>query len=158
MDARTWALLVVAVLGCEAVGLIGSLATASSVQTWYPTLEKPGFTPPGWFIGATWTLLYAVMGVAVWRIWRYPSSHERSWALGLFGLQLALNAVWTPVFFGLRMPGLALVVILALVAALAATLWSFFRVDRAAGWLLVPYLAWASFATILNASIWWLNL
>lgn len=140
-----------------AAGAIGGWATAGSVDTWYPTLDKPAFTPPGSVISTVWTVLYVVMGVAAWRVWRRVGTAAEPGPLTLFGIQLALNAVWSLVFFGLQSPGGALVEVLALGAAVAATTLSFWRVDRWAGWLMVPYLAWVAFATVLNATIWWMN-
>lgn len=138
-------------------GTLGGWLTASSVETWYPMLDKPAFTPPGRVIGAVWTVLYVVMGVAAYRVWRVASGDRLRRPAALFGLQLVLNVGWSAVFFGLQSPGGALVEILALGAAVAATMRAFWRVDRWAGGLMVPYLAWVGFATILNAAIWWMN-
>lgn len=140
------------------VGAVGGFSTAGSVREWYPVLEKPWFTPPPWVFGPTWTLLYVLMGVALFLVWsRGASTPGVRPALTLFAVQLLLNALWSPVFFGLRAPGAALVVILALDGAVAATMISFFRQSRLAGALLVPYQAWVLFATLLNLEIWRLN-
>ena len=147
-----------AIVLCEAVGLLAGWATQTSVTTWYPTLTKPGFTPPGWVFGPTWTLLYALMGVAAFLVWRRRGRDARAgMALWAFGAQLGLNAAWSFAFFGARSPALGLVVIVGLWIALAGTLERFFRVRSAAGWLLVPYLAWVTYALALNAAIWHLN-
>ena len=138
-------------------GALGGLATASSVRTWYPTLVKPEWNPPSWVFGPVWTTLYIFMAVAAWRVWRLADGAERTSALRWFWVQLALNAVWSPLFFGLRSPGLALLEIVPLWAAIAVTLGKFARLDRVAAALWTPYLAWVSFATVLNATIWWLN-
>jgi benzodiazapine receptor len=140
-------------------GLIGSLAvTREGFSSWYTAIAKPGFTPPGWVFGPVWTILYLLMGVAAFLVWRRGlGSQAVKAALIWFLVQLVLNASWTPIFFGLHRIGLALLVVVALWAAIAVTMVYFFRVSTWAGWLLVPYLLWVSFATILNASIWQLN-
>ena len=119
---------------------------------WYRELEKPGWAPPPWLFGPVWTVLYAMMGIAAWLVDRSrPMSRG---ALGLFGLQLALNALWTPIFFGLRRPFAAFVEILAMWVAILATVVAFTRARVVAGLLLVPYLAWVTFAALLNGAIW----
>ena len=146
------------VLVCELVGVVGALTTDTGTSPWYRTLAKPAFQPPGWVFGPVWTLLYALMGVAAWRVWRLgPDTPGVRLALALFAAQLVLNAVWSPVFFGAHRIGLALVILAALWLVLVPTTFAFFRLDRPAGGLLLPYLAWVSFAVVLNASIWRLN-
>jgi translocator protein len=139
-------------------GVLGGLVTRSSVSTWYPTLQKPAWNPPPWVFGPVWTTLYVMMGVAAWLAWRAPESPElRARAQRLFWLQLALNVLWSYLFFGLRSPPLALAEMLLLWAAIFLTLRAFWRLRPLAGALLVPYLAWVSFATLLTASITLLN-
>ncbi|HEY7332518.1 MAG TPA: TspO/MBR family protein [Candidatus Limnocylindria bacterium] len=121
---------------------------------WYRQLRKPSWSPPAWLFGPVWTLLYALMGVAAWLVATGGRAGGRGAALGAFGAQLALNAAWTPIFFGLRRPGLALAEIMATLGAVAATVALFLRQRTLAGVLLLPYLAWTSFATLLNAAIW----
>ena len=121
---------------------------------WYQSIAKPSWTPPGWLFGPVWTVLYALMAVAAWRVWRTAPAPARSLALGLMLAQLVLNAAWSPLFFGLRSPALAFVDICALWLALVWTMVAFRRVDAPAGWMLVPYLAWVSFALVLNGAIW----
>lgn len=145
------------VLTCLVVGVLGSIATASSVKSWYPTLAKPGFQPPSWVFGPVWTTLYVMMGIAAWRVWLTSPGPDRRTALRWFALQLALNLGWSILFFGLRRPDLALVEIVALWGALLLTAAKFYRRDAAAGWLLVPYVAWVTFAFVLNFAIWRLN-
>ena len=142
-----------------AAGAIGSLAvTGQGFSSWYAAIEKPGFTPPSWVFGPVWTVLYLLMGVAAFLVWqRGLGSRLVRIALVWFLVQLALNAAWTPVFFGLHRIGLAVVVIVLLWAAIVVTMYWFFRVSRPAGMLFVPYLLWVSFATVLNAAIWHLN-
>ena len=124
---------------------------------WYAGLAKPSWNPPGWLFGPVWTLLYTMMAVAAWLVWRAGGWRTRKGALGLYVGQWALNALWTPLFFGLHRPGLAFIAILALDLAVLGTLIAFWRVRRSAGHLLIPYALWAVFATILNGTIWQLN-
>jgi benzodiazapine receptor len=140
-------------------GVIGTLVVPrGGFDAWYATIRKPAFTPPGWVFGPVWTTLYLLMGVAAALVWQKGlGSRAVRVALALFLVQLALNALWSPVFFGLHEIGWALFVLVLLWAALVATEYSFLRVSRPAGLLLVPYLLWVSFAMALNASIWGLN-
>ncbi len=147
--------LVVGIGVCLLAGLVGSLATRGAVASWYPTLVKPSFTPPSWLFGPVWTVLYVLMGVAVALVWHKGSGVSA--ATALFLVQLLLNVFWSLFFFGLRSPTLALVDIAALWGALLVTVSVFWRIVPASGILLVPYLLWVSFATILNAAIVWLN-
>ncbi len=139
-------------------GALGGWATARGVGGWYPTLVKPPFNPPAWVFGPVWTTLYVLMGVALFLVlekgWRSPGvPAAASW----FGAQMALNALWSFLFFGARSPGLALLGIVFLWIFLLRTLLLFLRLDRRAGWLLVPYLGWVTFAGVLNLAIWHLN-
>ena len=136
---------------------IGGYATAESVRTWYPLLNKPVWNPPSWVFGPAWTLLYTLMSIAAWRVWRRRDKVETGKALRFFFTQLVLNAFWSVLFFGLQNPQWALVEIIALWSVLAVNQRAFWRIDRIAGILWIPYLAWVSFATALNAAIWWLN-
>lgn len=150
---QRWMLL--AFLGaCYLVAFFGSLATTSSVGTWYAALERPSWAPPNWLFAPVWTALYAMMAVAAWRVWvRAGWGHE----MGLFGAQLTLNLAWSMLFFGGRSPIAGLVDIVALWLLIAATLQAFWRRSVLAGWLMVPYLVWVSFAASLNYAIWRLN-
>lgn len=139
---------------CLAAGMLGSLATASSVETWYPTLAKPGFTPPAWVFGPVWTVLYLLMGIALFRIIRKPWFNKPvQVAAGLFMLQLVLNVIWSFIFFGARNPSVAFAELCLLWLAIAATMWAAYRVDTGATWLLAPYLAWVTYAGVLNFAI-----
>lgn len=150
--------LVVAVAVPLAVGALSGFATARGVSTWYPTLVKPSFNPPAWVFGPVWTVLYIMMGVAAFVIWKTGLETDGvKLALTLFAVQLALNGLWSILFFGMRSPGLALVEIVLLWLAIVGTIWSFWRVEPLAGVLLLPYWAWVSFASVLNGSLWWLN-
>ena len=149
-------------LGCVvlmmAVGAVGGAVTSPAIPAWYEGLVKPGWTPPNAAFPIVWTLLYLMMAVSLWRLWdKVPPSTARSVAIGLFLAQLALNAIWSPVFFGLHAPRAGLAIVLALVVTLAFAMRAAFRVDRPAGWLLVPYLAWVCYASSLNAAIVALN-
>ena len=143
-------------LACLLAAGLGSLFTMVSLGSWYATLVKPSWNPPSWLFGPVWTVLYALMGVAGWLVWRRGGPAIRP-ALQWFAVQLVLNVGWSAVFFGLQMPGLAFAEILVLWLAIAATLMTSWRVSRAAGILLVPYLLWVSFAAVLNFAIWRLN-
>ncbi|MFG1421958.1 TspO/MBR family protein [Roseixanthobacter liquoris] len=140
------------------VSLLGGATTAPQIPTWYTTLSKPAWTPPNAVFPIAWTLLYLMMAVCLWRLWdKVPPSPARHRAILLFLLQLALNAIWSPVFFGLHAIWPGLLIILTLLVALLATLRACFRVDALAGWLLVPYLIWGCYAASLNAAIAVLN-
>jgi tryptophan-rich sensory protein len=136
----------------------GGLVTAGSVGTWYEGLEKPFFNPPGWVFGPVWTALYALMGVALYLVWRKGLRRpEVKVALFVFAVQLLLNAAWSPAFFGLRSTVAGLCVIIPLWIAILATIIAFFKVSKIAGSLLIPYMLWTSFAVVLNASLVILN-
>jgi tryptophan-rich sensory protein len=124
---------------------------------WYAALAKPSWNPPAWVFGPAWSVLYLLMGVAAWLVWREGGWQRQGRALGLFLAQWLLNALWTPLFFGLHRLGLAFAEIVLLWVAIAATLGAFWRARRAAGVLLVPYLAWVTFAAALNFTIWRMN-
>ncbi|MEW9807697.1 TspO/MBR family protein [Mesorhizobium sp. ZMM04-5] len=133
-------------------GLLIGAVTAPG--PWYEALAKPSFNPPNWIFGPVWTVLYVLIAIAGWRVWQRDRSGA---AMKLWGLQLALNFLWSPVFFSLQQVGLALVVIVALLATILAFIAAAWSVDRAAALLFVPYALWVSFATLLNAAILTLN-
>lgn len=139
-------------------GGIGSFATARSISEWYPLLAKPSWNPPAWLFGPVWTLLYIFMGTAAWRVWRAAGSflNARS-ALSFFFLQLVLNAAWSWIFFGFRMPGPALFELVLLWITIAAAIRAFAQIDTIAAWMMSPYIAWVTFAGALNYAIWILN-
>ena len=124
---------------------------------WYAALRKPSWNPPAWIFGPVWTALYLMMAIAAWLVWRRGGWAVQRRPLTLYLVQLALNAAWTPLFFGLKMPGPAFAEILLLLGAIIATACAFRRVSKAGAALLVPYLAWVSFATFLNFTLWRLN-
>lgn len=150
--------LVIAIVVSELAGIIGGVATASSVSTWYVALRKPPFTPPSWVFGPVWTTLYAMMGVAAWLVWRMGLEKPTvRTALTIFLVQLALNTLWSLIFFGLRAPGWAFLEIIFLWSAIVLTTVRFFRLSIVAGALMLPYIAWVSFASVLNYYLWRLN-
>jgi tryptophan-rich sensory protein len=149
--------LLVCLFVCFAAAGVGGLFTASSVGDWYQTLDKAAWNPPDWVFGPIWSALYFLMGVAAWLVWRRANGAQARRGLKLFGIQLGLNVAWSGFFFALRNPGLALAELLVLLVAIAATIAAFRPISSLAAALMVPYLAWSTFAAVLNLSIWWLN-
>ena len=156
---KTYLRILLCVVICLAVGYLSSITTQSSIKTWYPTIEKPIFNPPNWVFAPVWTLLFILMGIAAGRVWNQLETNKELVKKGLlfFAVQLALNALWSYLFFGLQNIFLALIEIILLWLVIYETYLIFKKIDKKASYLLLPYLAWVSFATILNASIWWLN-
>lgn len=146
------------ILVCELVGILGSTVTISAIPTWYATLTKPSFAPPNWIFGPVWILLYALMGIAAYRISRLGMKTPAvRGAMALFAGQLFLNFIWSFIFFGARNIPLAFADIAALWVILIITVIVFDRLDKWAAYLMLPYLFWVSFATVLNYSLWILN-
>lgn len=139
------------------VASVSSVFTIASIQTWYPVLAKPSFNPPNQVFGPVWTALYTLMALAAWLVWRRPDSPLRRAGLVWFGAQLAANFLWSFVFFSAHRIGLALIEIALLWVGILGTMILFFRLSKAAGWMFAPYLAWVSFAGVLNFAIWRLN-
>lgn len=142
---------------CFGVSVAGGAATASSVGTWYQALQKPPFNPPDWLFAPVWTVLYVMMAVAGWRVWRKHGLRGARAAMALFGIQLALNLAWSFVFFGYLLIGAALIEIVVLLVAIVLTTILLWRRDRFAGVLFIPYAGWVAFATALNFALWQLN-
>ena len=140
---------------CVAIGVIVGLLFKPGA--WYAALDKPAFNPPASVFAPVWTILYIAMGTAAWRIWRLPTSPARRQALRQFAVQLALNATWSPVFFGAQSLGGGLIVIFMLAIAIIVTIQRFHPLDKIAAWLLAPYLAWVAFASALNVALFALN-
>lgn len=157
MLRRPWFVLILFLVASVLVSVIGGLATASSVETWYLTLAKPSWNPPSQVFGPAWTLLYGLMAIAAWRIWLRRDRPEARTALWVYAAQLVLNVGWSILFFGLRNPGAALIEIVLLWSTLVWLLFRFWKIDRVAGILWLPYVLWVTFATSLNAAIWSLN-
>lgn len=148
----------ISVLVCQLAGAIGALFTSSAIPTWYATLQKPGFSPPNWIFAPVWTLLYLLMGVSLYLVWNNGLAEEKTKkALFVFALQLVLNIAWSFLFFGLHSPALALAGIIVLWLAILLTMIKFYAVSKTAACILLPYLLWVSFATILNFSVLILN-
>ncbi len=157
--SRAWQVvgLIVAIGVCFAAAGLGNLATTPKIPNWYADLEKPWFNPPAWIFGPVWSALYLMMAVAAWLVWRQGGFRNALGPLTLFGIQLALNTLWSFLFFGMQNPGAAAIEILFLWAAILATLIAFAKRSRSAAILLAPYLAWVTFATVLNITIWSMN-
>jgi tryptophan-rich sensory protein len=145
------------VLICFAAAGLGGLVTTSRIPTWYADLAKPAWTPPDWIFGPVWTALYLTMAFSAWLVWRQAGLVRARLPLALFAIQLVLNSLWSVLFFGLQRPGAAAVEIILLWAAILATLLAFWKRSNLAGALLAPYLAWVSFAAVLNLAIWRMN-
>lgn len=138
-------------------GAIGSLATVPNIPSWYAALEKPVLNPPNWVFGPVWSVLYVLMGIALALIILEPGKQPKKKAYFWFGLQLALNTLWSLVFFGLHSPWLGVVVIIALIVSIILTIREFYKINKYSAWLLAPYLAWVCFATYLTIGIALLN-
>lgn len=155
MLRNQWLVLAGFIIITLAVGMLGGWAVSGSVSGWYTTINKPSWNPPNWLFGPVWTVLYIMMGVAAWLVWRTKDNIAP--AMILYFSQLALNFAWSFLFFGARSPWLGLVDITMLWLAIVATMLAFFGRSTVAGLLLIPYLAWVSFAAALNFTIWRLN-
>jgi tryptophan-rich sensory protein len=149
----SWLGLIPFAAAVTAAALLGVLGVTGT-STEYQTLEQPPWAPPSWLFGPVWTILYAMIAVAGWLVWRRTGWNR---ALSIYAAQLVLNAIWTPIFFGFGQYGLALIDIVVLWVLIGATIVLFRPISRTAAWLLVPYWAWVTFATALNAAIWYAN-
>lgn len=150
---------VVSIIVCQGAGLIGSIATFPAIPTWYASLEKPPFNPPNWVFGPVWTTLYALMGISAFLVWRKGiRDRQVKIAIGIFAAQLVLNVLWSVTFFGLQMLLGGLIVILILWVTILLSIITFFRISKTGAVLLIPYIIWVSFATLLNLSLWRLNM
>jgi tryptophan-rich sensory protein len=156
---KTYSRILLCVAICLAVGYLSSITTQSSIKTWYPTIEKPIFNPPNWVFAPVWTMLFILMGIAAGLVWNKLESNKELVKKGLlfFTIQLLLNALWSYLFFGLNNVLLALIEIILLWLIIYETYHIFKQIDKKASYLLIPYLAWVGFATILTGSIFWLN-
>ena len=154
--------LAAAILPVMLTATVGTLSTGDNIEGWYATIRKPSFNPPNWVFPVAWTILYAMIALALWRLvgaQPVAGPARRAWwlALAAFGAQLALNAAWTPVFFAAHDLGSGLVVALAMLVMVLWTIRLSWRFDRLSAWLLVPYAAWVAFASLLNGVIWQMN-
>ncbi len=153
-----WTKLLLCLGGSQLAGILGAFFTRAAIPGWYALLKKPSFTPPNWLFGPAWITLYLLMGIAAYLVWRQgltPAGVRP--ALSVFLVQLALNALWSPVFFGLRSPLAGVIVIVLLWLAIVITIFLFWQVSKPAALLLIPYIIWVSYASLLNISIWLLN-
>jgi tryptophan-rich sensory protein len=158
MAKMNWLKFVFAIIICQLAGVIGGVFTSKSVDTWYTTLQKPGLTPPGGIIGIVWICLFVLMGISLYIVWeKFPKNKKAKNALILFGVQLALNMLWSVFFFGMKSPFFALIDIVVLWLLILATIFKFYRISKISAYLLVPYILWVSFASYLNFSIWRIN-
>ena len=150
--------IILSVVACLLLGGISGIATTSSITGWYTTITKPSFNPPNWIFGPAWTLLYILMGIAFAMIWNAGTEKkEVKKAMKLFGLQLILNLIWSFLFFTMQNPAIAFIDIVILLIAINSTIRHFSAINKTAAYLLIPYLLWVSFATLLNGNIWYLN-
>lgn len=148
---------IICVLIPLAVGGISGLATTTGLESWYSTLNKPSFNPPDWLFAPVWTTLYALMGISLFLVWQSPESQLRKNALIIFSIQLALNFLWSFLFFYFENPGLAFLEIVLLWVSILMMIFYFIKVKPIAGYLQIPYILWVSFASVLNGAIWHLN-
>jgi tryptophan-rich sensory protein len=143
---------------CLLAGGLGTIFTVSSIPTWYAALNKPVFSPPNYLFAPVWTILYILMGISLYLVWKKGIKTKKSReAIYTFGVQLFLNAIWSPVFFGYKNIFLALIIIILMLVFIIKSIVLFAKIDKKAAYLLYPYAAWVSFATILNFSVWILN-
>ena len=151
MKKVVWPKLIFAIVICQAAGIIGSFFTLAAIPTWYAALTKPSFNPPSWVFGPVWTILYTLMGISLYLVWKNKS------AVKLFVWQLIANSLWSIIFFGMKNIQLALIEIIILLVLVLATIIKFYNINKVAAYLLIPYFLWGSFATLLTYSIWILN-
>jgi translocator protein len=157
MKNITWLKLIGFILVSELAGILGSFFTIESIPNWYATLQKPSFNPPNWVFGPVWTTLYFLIGLAAYLVWEKKGHLGRNTAMKLFWAQLAANALWTPLFFGAKELGLAFAEIVVMWILILLTMAWFWRVRKLAAVLLLPYLLWVTFASVLNYHLWQLN-
>ncbi|MEO7446434.1 MAG: TspO/MBR family protein [Ferruginibacter sp.] len=149
--------LALAILIPVAIGAVSGLFTTEAIGGWYRTIVKPSFNPPNWIFGPVWTLLYILMGIASWLVWKQGKNKDVKPALTLYAIQLILNFSWSFIFFYLEQPGWAFAEIIVLWVMILLTIFAFSKHSKTAAWLMVPYISWVSFASLLNFSIWHLN-
>lgn len=151
--------ILIMVITCLAIGYLSSQLTIEGIKTWYPTLQKPAFNPPNWIFAPVWNALYIMMGLAAGLVWDRIEYQKETVKKGLtfFWIQLALNALWSYLFFGLHNPLLAFLEIIVLWLMIYETFTQFNKVNKIAAYLFIPYLLWVTFAAVLNGTIWWMN-
>jgi translocator protein len=147
--------LIICILICQIIGFLGSLFNIKSIPSWYSKQKKPSFNPPSWIFGPVWTLLYLLMGISLYLV--LISGKATTIPIIIFSIQLFLNLIWTGIFFGMKKPLLAFIEIILLWASILLNILTFYPISKVASYLLIPYILWVSFASILNFSIYWLN-
>ncbi len=155
---KKWLKLIICIVLVELIGILGGFATANSISNWYATLIKPSFNPPSWLFGPVWTILYAMIGISFYLVLTAKAkSSLKAKAYWIFGIQIFLNAIWSPVFFGLHNIFAALIIIVLMWLFILLNILAFYKISKNSAWILVPYWLWVSFASILNFSLWMLN-
>lgn len=157
MNKKNISKLIFSILICQTAGVIGSIFTTKAIPGWYAELAKPSFSPPNWIFGPVWIFLYFLMGIALYLVWTSRDSGGKKTALIFFGIQLALNSLWSIIFFGLKSPFYAFIELCALLIMVGFAIWKFWKIRWEAGALLLPYIAWGAFAAALNFAIFRLN-
>lgn len=159
MDFKNALRLIASILICQLAGIVGSFFTVKEIDSWYAALEKPSFSPPNWLFGPAWITLYTLMGIALFLVWKNKVINRKTkkQAIMLFVIHLLVNAVWSIIFFRFHSPFYALLNIVVLLLLIIIVMAKFYRISKTAGYLLIPYLLWVSFATLLNFAIWQLN-
>ncbi|MCC6711064.1 MAG: tryptophan-rich sensory protein [Candidatus Pacebacteria bacterium] len=157
MKIKKPGLLIISILVTQLAGIIGSIATTQAIPTWYATLNKPFFNPPNLLFGPVWLTLYTLMGISLYLIWRQKQNKQTTFAKNLFIIHLVINTLWSLVFFGLKNLGLAYLIIIFLWLMIVTLIKLFYPLNKKASFLLVPYLLWVTFASLLNYAIWRLN-
>lgn len=156
MRKLDWLKLLSSIGFCQVAGAIGSIFTASAIPFWYASLAKPFFNPPAWVFAPAWITLYSLMGISLYLVWISKTKLKRE-AIKIFTLQLVFNSLWSIIFFGLRLPAIAFIEIIILWFLILATIIKFYKINKISAYLLIPYILWTSFASLLNFSIWVLN-
>lgn len=158
MKIKNPKLLLVSILVSQLAGIVGSVFTASQIEDWYLYLAKPSFNPPNWLFGPVWIILYTLMGISLYLIWSKGYKNKNiKYGVNVFFVHLFINSLWSIVFFGLHQLGAALVIIIGLWLMIIYLISLFWKIEKTAAYLLIPYLLWVTFASFLNFSIWQLN-
>ncbi len=158
INLKKYGRLLLSILLCQLAGIFGAVFTTPAIPTWYAGLSKPAFSPPNWLFGPIWILLYALMGISLWLVWEKGwKNKEVKIGIGIFSVQLGLNAIWSFLFFGLKYPLYGFVEIIILWLAILIAILKFYKISKPSAYLLIPYIFWVSFAALLNYMIWVLN-
>jgi tryptophan-rich sensory protein len=150
---------IISIFVCHVAGIFGSLFTFNALENWYVTLQRPEIAPPNYLFAPVWLILYTLMGISLYLIWTSKTKKaDKKFAISVFGVQLALNALWSMFFFGLQSPLIAFIDIIALLIAIAITIFLFYKINKMASLILIPYIIWVAFAAVLNYLFWILNI